>query len=526
MTSMNRTNTLKGDHSIFGRSKFQKVLLLSMSIWLLSTPLPAQHFIEKGTVKVSLKVTMRGVDIPLDSLCDGFDPETNNPINLVIPEQSTIWMAPDTSMNATSYLLKTREPRYIHEPVTINHSGYSSSTSPGSEITYAFVDDISSDTVRISWQVAYAKVELIDLYPAAYFPDFVSFQFQNQFEEYPAISQFDWSKKSYVTEVDARGVPVRPRFPYAENDLLFVVGKVSEDAVVQLKGFHNAPQTLDRENPFEHFLYEDLPEGDYEFIVRPFAEAPESKTLRYAFTILRPWWFGETAMVGYTFFLTVFGGGLFFLFYRRREHNRAQELLWKQKLSEAELKAIRAQLNPHFLFNALSSIQNLVTQQKNEVANTYLTKLSRLLRQVLAASEHTFHELSSELELTRLYLELEKLRYTFDYRIMIGKEVSQEVLTPVMLLQPYVENAVKHGMAGRKEGFIEVEVHVAKNKLMIEVKDDGPGLSQPGQHSSGLQLSQKRIRPLNELYGNEATIEIRDRQQQKGVSVLITLPIG
>ncbi|WP_373398468.1 histidine kinase [Algoriphagus halophilus] len=195
-------------------------------------------------------------------------------------------------------------------------------------------------------------------------------------------------------------------------------------------------------------------------------------------------------------------------------------------MTEAELKAIRAQLNPHFLFNALSSIQNLVSQQKNEAANTYITKLSRLLREVLSASNSQFHELEQELNLIQLYLELEQLRFSFTSRIQISEQVSLHQLVPVMLLQPYVENAVKHGVAGMgKNGVIQIDIQQKDQLLLIDILDNGPGLSKPTTGSSGLHLSEERIRNLNKLYAGEASVDIKNREDGVGVQVRIKLPL-
>ncbi len=507
-------------------SKVIKHFITAIACFLIfvNMPLCAQHYIQNGSMRVSINVTKKGVDLPLDSLCDGFDPETNHPINLVIPEKSSIVVSTDPSLNILSYMVNSQQPKYVNEPS--KGAGFSTSASPGSQNTYTFIDETTSDTLRIHWKVDYAKVELIDLFPAGEFTNYVSFQFQNLFEEYPKTSQYDWSQEEFISRIDERGIPIHPEFPHSRDDLFFVVENVTEEAVIQLKGYHQSPQLFDENNPFDLFVYVDLPDGTYEYVVRPFDGAPDSKSLFYSFTILKPWWFQESAIAGFTFLLTMIGVGISFLIYRRRQRKREQVLEWKQRLSEAELKAIRAQLNPHFLFNALSSIQNLVARKRNETANTYLTKLSRLLRNVLSASEHTFHELRSELGLIELYLELEKLRYPFDFQITIGEEVSLDTLTPVMLFQPFVENAIKHGVAGRNGGKVELRVNSTPSTLIVEILDNGQGLATPNENSSGLQLSRDRIRPLNDLYGKEASIEIGNREDQNGVRVHITLPLN
>ncbi len=483
------------------------------------------HYVQKGLLKIGMKVTLDERLLPLDSLSDGFDPETGIPLNLVIPEKSSLGVVTD-SIGETdiALVINKQPPTYINRPA-MRMNGFSMSSSPGSENSYEFIDQVNNDTLKITWKIGYAKVELADLYPSEFFKNYVALQFQYIFESYPDSSQYNWKSKAYIGELNQRGLPVNPSFPYSENGLYFVVDQLTEDAKVQLKGLHDAPQTYDPEDPFNLFLYEDLKPGDYEFIVWPFEGAPENVTLHYAFTILKPWWQQPMAIAGFTLLGAVLIGGGFFTVYRTRQQRKTQELKWAQQVTQAELKAIRAQLNPHFLFNALNSIQNLVSQEKNEAANSYIRKLSKLLRQVLSSSEKQFHELDQEMELTRLYVELEQLRYAFSAEIKVDDEVPGSALVPVMLLQPYVENAVKHGVASLGEkGKISVHVSRSSGKLRIEILDNGPGLTEPNESSSGLHLGRERIRNLNTLYSGEASVEIKDRTDTSGVRVTITLP--
>lgn len=498
--------------------------LLLLSGLIFSIELRAQPTkIQKGTLGVTISVSMDGKLLSLDSLCDGYDPETNHPINLVIPEKSTFVLGMDPSMHSLTYQVNSQKPRYVNEPS--EGAGFSTSASAGSTNTYTFIDETTADTLIVSWKVDYAQVALMALYPIEMFPNYVNYQFQNLFSVKVDTSLYDWSGKDYIVDVDQRGVPVNPKFPYHQNDLFFVLENVPDEALIQLIGYHETIQTFDEDEPFELFIYEDLPDGKYEYVVRPYEGAPDEKSLIYPFTIEKPWWYQDWALATLTMLLTCLLGGSSFLVYRNKQRKREQQLLWQQKLSEAELKAIRAQLNPHFLFNALGSIQNLVVQQKNEIANTYLTKLSRLLRNVLSASENTFHELRSELGLIELYLELEQLRFPFEFELKIGAEVDQDTLTPVMLLQPFVENAIKHGVAGREDGKVSINIDVRDARLEVEILDNGAGLSQPNGNSAGLQLSKGSIRPLSDLYGDEAEIKVENRKDASGVRVHIILPI-
>lgn len=503
-----------------------KKLLFSIYLLLHAFSLQAQvHFVEKGKLKVGIRVYKDQINYPIDSLCEGFEPETHLPINLIIPEGSSLGINTDSIQSTDIALVVNNKLQYINRP-EVKMNGFSMSSSPGSEQSYVFIDEQVGDTLAITWKVGYSSLELSDLYPAEYFSNFVAYQFQNIFSSYPDSSQYNWSDVEYVDELNERGLPVNPSFPYKDNGLYFVVDQLTEDAKVQLIGFHESLQGYDPENPFALFLYEDLSPGDYTFYVQPFEGAPEELSLSYPFTILKPWWLETPTLIGGSILVVILIGGILFIAYSNKQEKQKQQLEWAKQLTEAELKAIRAQLNPHFLFNALSSIQNLVSQQKNEAANTYITKLSRLLREVLSASNSQFHELEQELNLIQLYLELEQLRFSFTSRIQISEQVSLHQLVPVMLLQPYVENAVKHGVAGMgKNGVIQIDIQQKDQLLLIDILDNGPGLSKPTTGSSGLHLSEERIRNLNKLYAGEASVEIKNREDGVGVQVRIKLPL-
>jgi two-component sensor histidine kinase len=508
--------------------RLSKIFLLLLIFRL--SPISAYgqiHFVQKGQMKIGIKVTLNDQVLAIDSLSDSFNPRTGVPEKLVIPEGSSLGFVPDSLGDDLDIALLINNERVtgINQP-NKKMNEFSVSSSAGSENSYVFIDKKRQDTLEITWQVGYNKVELADLYPAGFFKNYVALQIKYIFESYPDSSQYDWKSKKYIDELNDRGLPVNPRFPYNENGLYFVVDQLVEGAEVQLIGYHSAPQALNQDDPFALFLYEDLKPGNYEFMVWPYKNAPDSITLRYPFSISKPWWMESVALVLFTFLGAVLLGLILFLYYRSAQRRKTRELQWAQQLTQAELKAIRAQLNPHFLFNSLNSIQNLVSQGKNDLANSYLRKLSKFLSRVLSVSEKQFHELDQEIELTELYLELEKLRFSFSSKIKVSNDVELENLVPVMLLQPYVENAVKHGVASKGEdGEIQILIFRDGEFLKIEILDNGPGLSEPNESSAGIHLGNARIKNLNHIYSKEASVEISSREDQRGVRVFIKLPI-
>ena len=228
--------------------------------------------------------------------------------------------------------------------------------------------------------------------------------------------------------------------------------------------------------------------------------------------------------------------------YRSRVQNirraeTAKTALSKQ-IAEIEMKAIRAQMNPHFLFNSLNSIRLLIDREDNESAKIYLTKFSKLIRQVLDHSKHKFIRLEDELNTLRLYLDLEKMRFkNFNYSITIGPEVGIDfVEIPPLLMQPYVENAIWHGLMHKEKGDRKLEIRIVDRDTMLEIiiEDNGVGRahsaslykgSQKTKNSIGLKMSEDRIKFLRDIYGSEASVEIIDLNDPIGTRVVIRFPV-
>ncbi|MEE1945356.1 histidine kinase [Pedobacter sp. KR3-3] len=186
-----------------------------------------------------------------------------------------------------------------------------------------------------------------------------------------------------------------------------------------------------------------------------------------------------------------------------KRKNRKKLLAEQQQkeMAKTQLATVRSQLNPHFLFNALAGIQNLMNQHKTDEANRYLAKFARLTRNVLDNKE--LISLADEKALIDDYLQMEQLRFGFAYQISIDPQlVIVDVEIPAMLLQPFVENAVKHGIAEMEEaGQISIEFTKQNEDLVLTVKDNGQGFDTTKNYEGlGLQLSKNRIALLNTIY--------------------------
>jgi two-component system LytT family sensor kinase len=198
-----------------------------------------------------------------------------------------------------------------------------------------------------------------------------------------------------------------------------------------------------------------------------------------------------------------------------------------QQLATSQLSALKMQLQPHFLFNTLGAIVVLIQQQKPAQAAAMVEKLSDLLRLTLEDVEAQEVPLWRELEFLRLYLSIEQVRFEDRLKVRIVPAAAlSDVLVPHMVLQPIVENAVRHGL-GQSEEAVTIEVAGSSNNgsLTLVVSDDGPGLPSgaPAPAHSGIGLTNTRNR-LARLYGEKATLVIGP-SADRGVRVTITLPI-
>ena len=198
----------------------------------------------------------------------------------------------------------------------------------------------------------------------------------------------------------------------------------------------------------------------------------------------------------------------------------------QQKLNNnlLALKSLRSQMNPHFIFNALNSVNSFIATNDERTANKYLTDFSLLMRAVLENSEENFIPLTKEIELLQLYTKLEHFRFQdkFDYTVKVDDDVViEDFQIPPMLLQPYIENAVWHGLRYKKEkGHLNILIsQKAKDEIVITISDDGIGRKkskalktehQKKQNSKGMGNIKKRVAILNAMYKDKVDVSIDD----------------
>jgi ligand-binding sensor domain-containing protein/two-component sensor histidine kinase len=216
---------------------------------------------------------------------------------------------------------------------------------------------------------------------------------------------------------------------------------------------------------------------------------------------------------------------------------------FQQQIAETEMKALRAQMNPHFIFNSLNSIQKYILKNEHFEASQYLTKFSRLIRLILDHSNQNTVLLSSELEMLKLYIEMESLRFDnkFDYTITTADDLQPDTVEiPSMLIQPYVENAIWHGLLHKEsKGKLTLSFNTdTGNKLIVTVEDNGIGREKAAELKSkqvlkkksyGMQITEDRIAIINRIQNIHATAEVIDLKDEdgkaSGTKVMLHIPL-
>lgn len=328
-------------------------------------------------------------------------------------------------------------------------------------------------------------------------------------------------------------------FPYDQNNIrisfsAFTVSKSLTKPTYQyclLKDRSKDTQWLFTNETSLQFT--NLDPGNYSFIVKaqsryggfgPFSKYDFRITPHYTQTL----WFK-------IFIGLVLLGIVFIIFYLRLSNVRNKSKL-KQTIKTAQLESLRNQMNPHFIFNALNSVQNLIYANKNEEAGDFLGKISRMFRDALEFSRNSTIPLSVELEFIKRYLEIEKLRFPnkLAYSFFVSQEIENNMDAyeiPPLLMQPLIENSVKHGLKNISSiGTISISVIRNGDFIVYTMEDDCGGFSEnlSTTHTSrGLSIIRDRINILNQIESHDSGYNFElINTPQKGVKAIITIPIN
>ncbi|MFO7655705.1 MAG: two-component regulator propeller domain-containing protein [Bacteroidales bacterium] len=292
--------------------------------------------------------------------------------------------------------------------------------------------------------------------------------------------------------------------------------------------------------------YAGLLPGDYIFKVIACNEYGKwtGQPEMFNFTILAPfwqtWWFRILVIMVFILIVWIFlNSRLRKIRLKNKIENDKLEM--ERNIIELEQEAARLQMNPHFIFNSLNSIQGFISTSDTSQAKLYLAKFARLMRMVLENSREELIPLENEVEILENYLRLEKLNANerFDFSITIDKEIdAAKVEIPPMMIQPFVENAIIHGMRKlERKGIINITFRKSGHSLIVEIKDNGIGRKEAqinklpaGKHkSTGMNVTARRLEQIENQSGLKAGVQIidftDDQEISCGTGVVVTIPV-
>lgn len=300
----------------------------------------------------------------------------------------------------------------------------------------------------------------------------------------------------------------------------FKLYKIAQDSLINHENIRKSVQT---EMNYEFEKKEVLQKKEQEKKEVLLAEKSKRQTLQTIFIAL--------------FVLLLMG--IAFLIYNRMQLKKTLTL--QKELAEYEQKALHLQMNPHFVFNCLGSISSFIVQNGTDSAIKYLSKFSKLMRLTLEYSKESLIPIDKEIESLQNYLELEQLRFNnmFDFKITKSKEIEDDMALPPLLLQPFVENAIIHGLIPKKEnGIISVDFSIEKESLICTIVDNGIGFEKSKEikenlvaihKSMALDITKKRLEMMEASTAQKAKVEIKeiknDSGEIQGTKVVLNLPI-
>ncbi len=322
-----------------------------------------------------------------------------------------------------------------------------------------------------------------------------------------------------------------------ENDVTIRLSYVDRSAaskpIIEYK-FENEDQWNSMEDR-SIISFSRLEPGNYHLMIREQSDTKKKNWQTISWMIEKPvWqrgWFLALVAIG-------IGTGIYFFTQKRISSIREKASL-KQKISETEMAALRAQMNPHFIFNSINCIDAMVQDGDKYNATTYLNKFAKLIRNVLDGSRTNTVSLQTDIKTLEWYIELEHMRMdgNFDWKINMDDSILQkDIKVPSLIIQPYVENAILHGLRHltNKKGWLEITIFYKDGSLLYSIKDNGVGRAfskqvQKTQHSSyGMEITENRIKLANPDKNNRvAIIDLKHEDgTAAGTQVNVTLHLS
>src|SRR6187399_823487 len=293
--------------------------------------------------------------------------------------------------------------------------------------------------------------------------------------------------------------------------------------------------------------YTNVPGGDYIFQLQAANNEGiwNDKIIEMPIHIGTPFWLTWWFRIAFVMVIALVA---YWLYRNRVEQIKKKQRLkseYEKKLANVEMSALLAQMNPHFLFNSLNSIDSYIIRNESKKASEYLNNFARLMRLILQNSRSNYINLKDELEALELYMQMESLRFKnkFCYSIAIDENVeTSSIVIPPMLIQPYVENAIWHGLMHKTngtEGLVKINISKNADDLLCVIEDNGIGRKKAAEikeqkqknhkRRMGMQITQDRIEIINKLYNMNASINIYDMEDElgnaKGTKVELIIPV-
>jgi ligand-binding sensor domain-containing protein/two-component sensor histidine kinase len=356
---------------------------------------------------------------------------------------------------------------------------------------------------------------------------------KNNYAPKPVFTDISVFNKSFSTPYNLNHSPSL-QLSYKENfftlffSMLNFSNTTKNKYEYQLEGFDKNWVNGNMDN-FAH--YTNVPPGTYKFRLKAKNNDTVAASDEAVLTIVitppfwQTWWFR-------LFLLSLLAYGIHY-FYQFRKKQIEEKQALKQHALETEMKALRAQMNPHFIFNTLNSINNYIAKEEPDMARSYLTGFAKLMRNILELSREESISLANELETVKNFITLERIRFRerFSYHLTIAPDVNTNSIKILpLILQPFVENAIWHGLLPKKEGGnIWIRVNTEGGKLIITIEDDGVGRSKKSdiqsenyRKSYGSTISEERLKLQNLLNNIEIIDKFDEAHKPCGTSVILT----
>jgi ligand-binding sensor domain-containing protein len=362
------------------------------------------------------------------------------------------------------------------------------------------------------------------------------------------LQPFDYL--SYSKEIDNKGLPVNLKLPYSKNNLIFEIDRISltnHDDITYQYWLEGIDETWLPETKNSNITLSNLPSSNYNLHIQiKDINGEITDTFDFPFEIYPPyyktWWFTLLIILAIVYLIYSLTK---FKIKREREKSESEMLTFKSKLIALEQQSLNASMNRHFIFNSLNSIQYFINSQDKISANKYLTNFAKLIRKNLdsTAEEGNRISLEQELEGIELYLSLEAMRFKdrFEYTIDTGDVDVEDIVIPAMLLQPFIENSIIHGILPNEEikGIITIKIKKVAEIIYIQIDDNGIGIEDSikqksnfqGDHKSqGMEITSKRIELIKKISNKGFEIigpfQINKKDTLlKGTRVIVKIPI-